>query len=72
MKKSDAYDIKLDRSALSFGTLREEGDEKSYWLAASPAQRLEAIEVQRQILYGYDQTTTRLQRILEITQLPKG
>jgi hypothetical protein len=29
---------------------------------------MEAIEVMRQIIYGYDPATTRLQRVLEITE----
>jgi hypothetical protein len=68
----DIRDIKIDRTHLSYGTLREEGDEKSYWLAASLEQRLAAIEQQRQILYGYDPTTDRLQRVLEVAQLKRS
>jgi hypothetical protein len=31
---------------------------------------LEAVELMRQIIYGYDPSTTRLQRVLEIAQHP--
>jgi hypothetical protein len=60
----------LDRSAFSIGTLHDEIiEEKFYWLSKTPAERLEALEQIRQILYGYDPSTIRLQRILEIAEL---
>src|ERR1017187_5543187 len=62
----------LDRKHLSVVTLREEGDEKAFWMSATPEQRLEAIETNREIVYGYDPSTERLQRVLEITQLQRG
>ena len=62
----------LDRAHLSVGTLREDGDEKAFWLSATTEQRLEAIETNREIVYGYDPSTERLQRVLEISQFPRG
>ena len=59
---------KLDRSAFSARELYEPDDEKSYWLQKTPQERLEALEQMRQILYGYDPATTRLQRVLTVTQ----
>ena len=59
---------KLDRTALSVSSLKAASDEKKYWLAKSPYERLLAIETMRQIIYGYDPLTTRLQRVLEVTQ----
>ena len=70
MKSEDRF--VLDRTRLSVGSLREEGDEKRYWLAASFEERLAAIETNREIVYGYDPSTERLQRVLEITQLPRS
>ena len=35
----------------------------------TPYERLESVELMRQINYGYDPTTTRLQRVLEVAQL---
>jgi len=61
----------LDRKHLSVVTLREEGDEKTFWMAATIDQRLAAIETNREIVYGYDPFTERLQRVLEITQLTR-
>lgn len=59
--------FKIDRDALSVVTLeQQEIEEKSYWLNKSPAERLEALETTRQMIYGYNLTTTRLQRVLEV------
>jgi hypothetical protein len=59
---------RLDRRALSVGTLSEPSDEKAFWLSKTPVERLEAVETMRQILYGYDPATVRLQRVLEVAQ----
>ena len=59
---------KMDKTAFSVASLNAPSDERAYWLAKSPAERLEAVEIMRQILYGYDPLTTRLQRFFEVTQ----
>jgi len=59
---------KLDKTVFSLGSLTDSSDEKQYWLLKTPYERLEAIEIMRQIIYGYDPSTTRLQRFFEITQ----
>jgi hypothetical protein len=59
---------KLDRTHFSVAKLKE-ADEKAYWLSKSPAERLEAVELMRQIIYGYDPTRTRLQRVLTVVSL---
>ena len=53
-------EIKVDRSAFSIGNLYDGGDEKEYWLSKSPQERIEAIEIMRKIIYGYDSSTGRL------------
>ena len=63
---------KLDRTAFSAGSLLEPSDEKAYWLSKSPYERLKAVELMRQIVYGYDPSTTRLQRVFEVAQRPQG
>jgi hypothetical protein len=60
--------VQIDRKALSVGSVREPSDEKAYWLAKTPQERLQAAELMRQIVYGYNPSTTRLQRVLEIAQ----
>jgi hypothetical protein len=60
---------KLDKTAFSVSTLEQNNeDEKAYWLSKTPCERLDAVETMRQIIYGYDPTTTRLQRVFEVTQ----
>lgn len=59
---------KVDRTAFFVTSLTASNGEKEYWLAKSPYKRLEAVETMRQIIYGYDPLTTRLQRVFEITQ----
>ncbi|MCI0485942.1 MAG: hypothetical protein L0229_05000 [Blastocatellia bacterium] len=66
-------DYRMDKSALSVSSLFEESDEKEYWLSKTPDERLEALEMMRQIIYGYDDSTApRLQRVLEIAQRQPG
>jgi hypothetical protein len=60
---------RLDRSAFRITALDDDADEQDYWRARSPAERMEALELMRQIVYGYDPATTRLQRVLEIAEL---
>ena len=61
--------FKMDKSVISVTSLSEESDEKAYWHAKTPQERLKAVELMRQINYGYDPNTTRLQRVFEVTQL---
>ena len=70
MNKIDA--LKIDKTAFSVTSLFDESDEKAYWLSRTPHERLEAVELMRQIIYGYDPTSTRLQRILNIAELTSG
>ncbi len=61
--------VQIDRKALSVGSVLEPSDEKAYWLSQTPSERLQAAELVRQIVYGYDSATTRIQKIVEIVQL---
>jgi hypothetical protein len=60
---------KLDKKTITISSLHEESDEVAYWHSKTPQERMEAIEVMRQIIYGYDPASTRLQRVLEIVDL---
>jgi len=62
------HSVKVDRSAFSVASVLEPSDEKAYWLSKTPSERLQAAELMRQIVYGYDPSTTRPQRVLEIAQ----
>ena len=59
---------KLDKNIISIASLKDETDEKVYWFLKTPQERIAAMEVMRKIIYGYDPTTTRLQRVFEITE----
>ena len=65
----DKNKFSVDRGAFSVVSLQEQDkEEKLYWHHKSPHERLEAVETTRQVLYGYDPASTRLQRVLEITE----
>jgi hypothetical protein len=66
MDKFDA--LKVDKTSLSITSLAAPSDEKEYWLAQSPYERLRAVETLRTLNYGFSQSTARLQRVLEVTQ----
>ena len=59
----------LNKSVIQVDEL-DSADEsgRRYWRAQSHADRLEAVEFQRQQLFAYDPTTARLQRVLSITE----
>jgi len=61
--------IRMDRTAFSVRSLDDESDEKEYWLSKTPIERIYAVEIMRQMLYGYDPLTARLQRFFETAEL---
>jgi len=61
--------LKMDKKAFSVSSLDDESDEQQYWLSKPPIERLYCVEILRQIMYGYDPLTTRLQRFFEVTEL---
>ena len=50
---------------------REEAEraDRLYWHSKTPAERLAAAEQLRQIAYGYDAATSRIQAVAELTEL---
>lgn len=65
----DKQEFKIDRDAFSVTSLEEQDkEEKQFWQSKTPFERLEALEITRQILYGYDPAATRLQRFFEIVE----
>ncbi len=59
---------RLDRSVVKVSKTWDDPDEKAYWLSRTPLERLEALELLRQIAYGYDPTTARMQRGVEVAK----
>jgi hypothetical protein len=58
----------VDRSAISAQSLHDVPDDRTWWWARTPLERLAAIEIMRRIVYGRAATDGRLQRVLEIAQ----
>jgi hypothetical protein len=61
--------IKVDRTVMDSHNLTDRVSDREFWLSRTPAERFEALEVLRQIAYGYDPATARLLRILEVAEL---
>lgn len=59
----------MDKTAFSVASLHDDPDEKAYWLSKTPHERLQAVELMRQVVYGYDPASERLQRLFEVAQL---
>lgn len=60
----------MNKSAFKVTSLRESED-YDFWRNKTHLERLEGLEKLRRIIFGYDPSTQRLQRILKVTQLKK-
>ena len=58
----------MDKTVLTVASLHDPSDENEYWHRQTPEARLAALELMRQVMYGYNPSTDRLQRILTVTQ----
>jgi hypothetical protein len=73
MSSTNSENFKFNLSTLSIANLNDEDKEdRAYWLLKSPKERLIALEYLRQVMYGYDPNTSRLQRVFEIAKLPSS
>jgi hypothetical protein len=63
---------RLDKKTISIASLNDTEEEKSYWFSKGALERIEAIELNRRMVYGEDRVTSRLQRFLETSQLSRG
>lgn len=59
----------LDRTVFQVASVDDPEKLAQYWRQRTPEERLAAVETLRQIMYGYDPTTERLQRVLELAEL---
>ncbi len=59
----------LNKKIVSVTSLDDIEEEKKYWISKSPLERIEAIEINRRMIYGQDRVTSRLQRFLETSEL---
>jgi hypothetical protein len=60
---------RLDKTKLSIAPLGDDTDAREYWHRQPPLERWRAMEFLRQVHFGYDPTTARLQRVLEVVPL---
>ena len=60
---------KLHKRVISVSSLDDTGEEKKYWLSKGAQDRINAIELNRRMVYGQDRVTSRLQRFFETAEL---
>jgi hypothetical protein len=64
---------RLDKSAISVVHSFAEADriDREYWWTLTPIQRLQALELSRQVAYGYGngKPLPRFQRVFEVAEL---
>ncbi len=64
---------RLDRTMAGVSTFEElEQETRAFWHSRTPEERLQYVEKLRQMNWGYDPTTTRLQRVLAVVERPAG
>jgi hypothetical protein len=68
MAPSEPY--RLSRSVVSVGSVFGKSDKKAFWLSKTPQERIEAMQFMREIAYGHDAATGRLQRVIEVADFP--
>ncbi len=49
-------------------SLLENDNDLKYWLLKTPAERIHAVEFLRQMMFNYDPSTERLQRVFETAE----
>ncbi len=60
---------RVDRTAFQVTTFAEaERADQEYWRSRTPDERLAALELSRQITYGYDPTARGLSRFFEVVE----
>lgn len=62
--------LKIDKKVYSIIQLHENDNNSDveYWLTRTPQERIQAVEYLRQLMYGYDPATERLQRFFETAE----
>jgi len=60
--------LRMDKTAFSVISLKDSGNDKEFWRTQSPTARLQALELMRQVIYGYDPITDRVERVLRVIE----
>ena len=61
----------MDKAVLTVTHLGDDGEEKQYWLSRTIADRLNAVEYNRRMVYGIHRTSSGLQKVLEVAELSR-
>jgi hypothetical protein len=71
MPKQLLDEARVNRQAFSVTSFAEaEEADREYWRSRTPDERFEALELSRQIAYGYDPTARGLSRVFEVAEFP--
>ncbi|MBS4034040.1 MAG: hypothetical protein KGZ85_06220 [Ignavibacterium sp.] len=60
--------FKLDKNSFAVTSIAKNENDVGYWLSKTPEERVLAIEFLRQMMFGYDPLTERLQRVFETAE----
>jgi hypothetical protein len=60
--------LKFDKTSFYVTSLEDAASDVKYWHSRTPEERLLAVEFLRQMMYGYDPATERLQRVFETAE----
>ncbi len=61
-------EVRMDRTVMDVVKTDTPGDDLAYWLTKTMEERLNALELTRQVFNDYDPATTRFQRVLEVVK----
>jgi hypothetical protein len=71
MPKQLLEEARVCRQAFEVTSLAEaEEADRKYWRSRTPDERLAALELSRQITYGYDPSARGLSRLFEVVEFP--
>ena len=62
-------ELRMDKTQTEVVSTTTPSDAKEYWRTKTMQERLAALELTRQIFYGYDPATVRMQKVLEVTRV---
>jgi hypothetical protein len=60
--------LRMDKTAFSVISLKDSGNDKDFWRSQSPVARLQALELMRQVMYGYDPISDRVERVFTVIE----
>ncbi len=60
--------LRMDKTVISVISLKNAGDDKEFWRTQSTTARLQALELMRQVMYGYDPISDRVERVFTVIE----